>query len=160
MLNTLQYVPLVNGMLDFHRNMADDDWDDGPELAASQSYQNDNSGGRNFNDKGFRNGFGGGRGGGGGSRGGRGGDRDLGDGRRFGNSRGGWGNNDSGDGRRYGNSGGSWRENGSEPVVMTIESDLVGRIIGRGGSKIKELQDQSGTRIKVCMSSLVCRRVF
>jgi hypothetical protein len=34
-------------------------------------------------------------------------------------------------------------------LIVKVPSALVGRIIGRGGSKINELQDQSGARIKV-----------
>lgn len=34
-------------------------------------------------------------------------------------------------------------------LIVKVPSGIVGRIIGRGGSKINELQDQSGARIKV-----------
>lgn len=37
----------------------------------------------------------------------------------------------------------------SDSVTMNVESQYLGRIIGRGGSKINELQDESGARIKV-----------
>lgn len=36
---------------------------------------------------------------------------------------------------------------------MNIPSDAVGRIIGRGGAKIRELQEQTGTRISVRFQS-------
>jgi hypothetical protein len=34
-------------------------------------------------------------------------------------------------------------------LIVKVPSGIVGRIIGRGGSKINELQEQSGARIKV-----------
>lgn len=36
-----------------------------------------------------------------------------------------------------------------QSVVIKIDSNLVGKVIGRGGSKIRELQDNSGANIKV-----------
>jgi len=44
----------------------------------------------------------------------------------------------------YGRDGG-----GGEPLTMQIASNQVGRIIGRGGSRIRELQDDSGCRINI-----------
>lgn len=38
---------------------------------------------------------------------------------------------------------------GGEPLTMQIASNQVGRIIGRGGSRIRELQDDSGCRINI-----------
>uniref|UniRef100_A0A673C8N8 RNA helicase n=1 Tax=Sphaeramia orbicularis TaxID=375764 RepID=A0A673C8N8_9TELE len=38
---------------------------------------------------------------------------------------------------------------GFSPVTITVENASVGRIIGRGGAKIRELEEISGTRIKV-----------
>ncbi|XP_058507898.1 probable ATP-dependent RNA helicase DDX43 [Solea solea] len=37
----------------------------------------------------------------------------------------------------------------SPSVTLSVETTLIGRIIGRGGSKIRELQETSGARIKV-----------
>ncbi|KAM6082346.1 putative ATP-dependent RNA helicase DDX43 [Chlamydotis macqueenii] len=37
----------------------------------------------------------------------------------------------------------------AEPLSFRLDSALVGALIGRGGSKIKELEDSSGSRIKV-----------
>jgi len=45
----------------------------------------------------------------------------------------------------YGGRGGG----GGDSEVMQVESRNVGRIIGRGGSKIRELQDDSGAKIQV-----------
>lgn len=36
-----------------------------------------------------------------------------------------------------------------DALIIKVPSAVVGRIIGRGGSKINELQEQSGARIKV-----------
>eukprot|EP00105_Crassostrea_gigas_P010018 XP_011425160.1 PREDICTED: probable ATP-dependent RNA helicase DDX43 [Crassostrea gigas] len=60
-------------------------------------------------------------------------------------------------GGRGGSFGGGWssrnennEEHGTEnQSTMYVESSSVGRIIGKGGSKIRELQDNSGARIKV-----------
>ncbi|XP_035028391.2 probable ATP-dependent RNA helicase DDX43 [Hippoglossus stenolepis] len=35
------------------------------------------------------------------------------------------------------------------PVTLTVENTSVGRIIGRGGAKIRELEESSGARIKI-----------
>ncbi|CAH1101226.1 unnamed protein product [Psylliodes chrysocephalus] len=52
------------------------------------------------------------------------------------------------DGYRNSNSGGqNWRDDKFE--VMYVPSMKVGRVIGRGGSKINELQSESGARIQV-----------
>jgi len=93
--------------------------------------------------------FGGRRGGGfGGGRGGRGG----GFGRR--DDGGGWGRRDGGDGwgRRddYGDRDGGRRfGGGGDSETIFVESSEVGRIIGRGGSRIREMETDSGCRIKV-----------
>ncbi|XP_019743719.1 putative ATP-dependent RNA helicase DDX43 [Hippocampus comes] len=42
---------------------------------------------------------------------------------------------------------GSHRSN--SPVTITVENGLVGRIIGRGGAKKRELEENSGARIKI-----------
>ncbi|XP_034314075.2 probable ATP-dependent RNA helicase DDX43 [Magallana gigas] len=60
-------------------------------------------------------------------------------------------------GGRGGSFGGGWssrnennEEHGTEnQSTMYVESSSVGRIIGKGGAKIRELQDNSGARIKV-----------
>ncbi|XP_067277994.1 probable ATP-dependent RNA helicase DDX43 [Pseudorasbora parva] len=38
---------------------------------------------------------------------------------------------------------------GSSPVNLHVENSLVGRIIGRGGAKIRELEENSGASIKI-----------
>lgn len=40
-----------------------------------------------------------------------------------------------------------------EDMIMQVESSKVGKIIGRGGSKIRELQDSSGARINIDKNS-------
>uniref|UniRef100_A0A665TL19 RNA helicase n=1 Tax=Echeneis naucrates TaxID=173247 RepID=A0A665TL19_ECHNA len=37
----------------------------------------------------------------------------------------------------------------SLPVTVTVENALVGRVIGRGGAKIRELEESTGARIKI-----------
>lgn len=39
---------------------------------------------------------------------------------------------------------------GGEPLMFDIDTGDVGRIIGRGGSKIRDLEEETGCRIKVC----------
>jgi len=92
------------------------------------------------------------RGGGGGGRGGyggdRGGDRGYGGGRdSYGDRRGGGGGGGFGGGRGGGGGGGSFSDGPTETIY--VDSSEVGRIIGRGGSRIREMQDDSGCRIKV-----------
>ncbi|XP_047459440.1 probable ATP-dependent RNA helicase DDX43 [Mugil cephalus] len=41
------------------------------------------------------------------------------------------------------------RSGSSEPVAITVENVSVGRIIGRGGAKIRELEESTGARIKI-----------
>lgn len=98
--------------------------------------------------------FSGGRGGGGGGRGGYGGDRDRGygggrDGGRdsYGDRRGGGGG--YGGGGRGGGGGGGYGGDSGPTETVYVDSSEVGRIIGRGGSRIREMQDESGCRIKV-----------
>jgi len=98
----------------------------------------------------------GGRGGGGGGRGGyggdRGGDRYGGGGRdNYGDRRGGGGGGYGG-GRGGGGGfggGGYGGDSGGPTETIYVDSSEVGRIIGRGGSRIKEMQEDSGCRIKV-----------
>ncbi|XP_057705207.1 probable ATP-dependent RNA helicase DDX43 [Corythoichthys intestinalis] len=40
-------------------------------------------------------------------------------------------------------------EKSNPPVTVTVENGLVGRIIGRGGAKKRELEENSGARIKI-----------
>jgi len=96
---------------------------------------------------------GGGRGGGGGFGGGRrdddwggrrGGDRDGGYGRRDGGY---GGDRRGGGGGRGGGFGGGF--GGGETETIHVESSEVGRIIGRGGSRIREMEEGSQCRIKV-----------
>ncbi|TMS04246.1 putative ATP-dependent RNA helicase DDX43 [Larimichthys crocea] len=44
---------------------------------------------------------------------------------------------------------GEERSNCSQPVIVTVENASVGRIIGRGGAKVRELEESTGARIKV-----------
>ncbi|XP_013885154.1 putative ATP-dependent RNA helicase DDX43 isoform X3 [Austrofundulus limnaeus] len=37
----------------------------------------------------------------------------------------------------------------SAPVTMTVENASVGRVIGRGGAKVRELEESTGARIKI-----------
>jgi len=82
--------------------------------------------------------FGGGRGGGGG-----GGDRGYG-----GGGGGGYGGRQGGGGG-FGGGGGYGGDSGGPTETIYVDSSEVGRIIGRGGSTIREMQDGSGCRIKV-----------
>ncbi|XP_063297805.1 probable ATP-dependent RNA helicase DDX43 [Pelobates fuscus] len=43
----------------------------------------------------------------------------------------------------------TWKQGGSTPVCFRLDSSLVGMVIGRGGAKIKELEELSGARIKI-----------
>jgi len=47
----------------------------------------------------------------------------------------------------------SWGGDGGETLTMEVPSNQVGRIIGKGGSRIRELQDQSGCRINIDKNS-------
>ncbi|KAE8747204.1 hypothetical protein FOCC_FOCC006071 [Frankliniella occidentalis] len=100
-----------------------DDWDDGNAPASNTEWQDS-----------FR----------GRTRGGRGGARRN-DGNRNGNWRDRNNENDSQQSQGWGGQG----NGSSEATTMNVDSQYLGRIIGRGGSKINELQDQSGARIKV-----------
>ncbi|CAH2248897.1 probable ATP-dependent RNA helicase DDX43 [Pelobates cultripes] len=51
----------------------------------------------------------------------------------------------------------SWKQGGSTPLCFRLDSSLVGMVIGRGGAKIKELEELSGARIKVRRS--VCEKL-
>ncbi|XP_034008414.1 LOW QUALITY PROTEIN: probable ATP-dependent RNA helicase DDX43 [Trematomus bernacchii] len=44
---------------------------------------------------------------------------------------------------------GDEKSDSSQPVTFTVENGLVGRIIGKGGSKIRELEESTGARIKI-----------
>jgi hypothetical protein len=63
--------------------------------------------------------------------------------------------------RRQNRDGGDWQENTTggrndhgvgcgDRTEILIKACDVGRIIGRGGTKIRELQSESGARIQVC----------
>lgn len=52
-----------------------------------------------------------------------------------------------GGGRGGGSTGGNWDDSAS--TTLTINSSDVGRIIGKGGAKIRELESDSGAEIKV-----------
>ncbi|XP_059153330.1 uncharacterized protein LOC131939123 [Physella acuta] len=105
------------------------------------------------------NGGGGRRGGYGGGRGGRGGggygrrDDGGGWGRRERDSGDGWGRRDDYDRGSRGGGGGGGRgfggDGGGESETIYVESSEVGRIIGRGGSRIRDMEADSGCRIKV-----------
>ncbi|CAH2272454.1 probable ATP-dependent RNA helicase DDX43 [Pelobates cultripes] len=47
----------------------------------------------------------------------------------------------------------SWKQGGSTPLCFRLDSSLVGMVIGRGGAKIKELEELSGARIKIVNDS-------
>ncbi|CAL1547625.1 unnamed protein product [Lymnaea stagnalis] len=105
---------------------------------------------------GRRGGYGGGRGRGGSGGGGGGGygRRDEGWGRRDRDGGDGWGRRDDYD--RGGSRGGGGRggggfggDGGGESETIFVESSEVGRIIGRGGSRIRDMEADSGCRIKV-----------
>ncbi|XP_012283801.1 probable ATP-dependent RNA helicase DDX43 isoform X2 [Orussus abietinus] len=51
------------------------------------------------------------------------------------------------------NRGDNQREGRDEGLLMYVDSSKIGKIIGRGGTKIRELQDQSGARINIDRSS-------
>uniref|UniRef100_A0AAQ5X4N7 RNA helicase n=1 Tax=Amphiprion ocellaris TaxID=80972 RepID=A0AAQ5X4N7_AMPOC len=65
--------------------------------------------------------------------------------------------NDSGEGsqsKRWRNGGqrqtfDNFKLDSSRPVTFTVDSAVIGRIIGRGGAKIRELEDSTGARIKI-----------
>ncbi|XP_030628294.1 putative ATP-dependent RNA helicase DDX43 [Chanos chanos] len=44
---------------------------------------------------------------------------------------------------------GGKRTGSSSPVSLTVENSSIGRVIGRGGAKIRELEENSGTKIKI-----------
>ncbi|XP_032408961.1 putative ATP-dependent RNA helicase DDX43 [Xiphophorus hellerii] len=44
---------------------------------------------------------------------------------------------------------GSEMSDGSQPLTFKVENMSIGRIIGRGGAKIRELEESSGARIKI-----------
>ncbi|KAL0964425.1 hypothetical protein UPYG_G00323670 [Umbra pygmaea] len=74
-----------------------------------------------------------------------------------------WGHNDGGYGQGFSPSGGvdtgkrgrggrggvMDRAGSTLPVTFTVENASVGRVIGRGGAKIRELEETSGARIKI-----------
>ena len=96
----------------------------------------------------------GGRGGGGGGRGGYGGDRYGGGGGGQDNygDRSGGGGGGYGGGRGAGGGfggGGYGGDSGGPTETIYVDSSEVGRIICRGGSRIKEMQEENGCRIKV-----------
>jgi len=48
----------------------------------------------------------------------------------------------------------SWGgDGGGDTITMEVPGNQVGRIIGKGGSRIRELQDQSGCRINIDKNS-------
>jgi predicted RNA-binding protein YlqC (UPF0109 family) len=105
----------------------------------------------------FGGGGGGRQGGFGGSRGRSGGGygrRDDGDswGRRDREGGDGWGRRDDYDRGNSGRGGGGGRggySDGGDTETIFVESSEVGKIIGRGGSRIKDMEADSGCRIKV-----------
>jgi len=52
-------------------------------------------------------------------------------------------------GGNYGRGGGGGERNGGDSTVMKVDSASVGRIIGKGGSKIRQLEQDSQARIKI-----------
>ncbi|XP_063046994.1 probable ATP-dependent RNA helicase DDX43 isoform X2 [Engraulis encrasicolus] len=51
--------------------------------------------------------------------------------------------------RRARGGGQSNREDSGSPMVFNLDCSVVGRVIGKGGSKIREIQDASGARVKI-----------
>lgn len=47
-------------------------------------------------------------------------------------------------------------EGHDEPLVIWIDTHKIGKLIGKGGSKIKELQERSNTKITVSCTKLSC----
>jgi len=43
-----------------------------------------------------------------------------------------------------------WGDSGGSSQRIDVPNSYIGRIIGRGGSRIRELQDDSGARINIC----------
>ena len=72
---------------------------------------------------------------------------DFGGGRGGGGGGGGYGGRGGGGG--YGGGGGGGYGGGGDLVEMEVPSSSVGKIIGKGGSKIRDLQETSGARIKI-----------
>jgi len=66
----------------------------------------------------------------------------------YGGGQGGYGGGFGGQ-QRGGYGGGGGGGGFEQSLEMSVPSSSVGRIIGKGGSKIRELQDQSGARIKI-----------
>lgn len=63
-----------------------------------------------------------------------------------------YGGGGSGRGRGRGGGGGGGGDGDrsrSSPITLNVDNTLVGRIIGRGGAKIRELQESSGASIKI-----------
>ncbi|XP_063347835.1 probable ATP-dependent RNA helicase DDX43 [Pelmatolapia mariae] len=56
-----------------------------------------------------------------------------------------WGGDRGGPGRQTTFS----KEESSRPLTITVETTSIGRVIGRGGATIRELQESSGARIKI-----------
>lgn len=137
--------------------MSDDGWDSGGESkqAVNPYYSNPSNGSsatRGMRGRGFWGG------GGGGQRQDR-SDidgrnwRDQGGNRNQNEGRGGRGNyRGRGGNQRGGNSGGFNRADNrdeNDVIVITVDSSNIGRIIGKGGAKIRELENDSGATIKV-----------
>ncbi|KAM6956548.1 putative ATP-dependent RNA helicase DDX43 [Aplochiton taeniatus] len=59
------------------------------------------------------------------------------------------GDREFGPGVGGGRSGGNNRSDSTPPVTFNIENSLIGRVIGRGGTKIRELEETTGARIKI-----------
>lgn len=111
----------------FSAGIMSDDWDEGPqETGSSNGGWQDSFSGR--------------------TRGGRGRGQ-----RNDGGNRNNWRNRDD-QSNNDGNPGwGRGRDQGasSESTTIDVDSQYLGRIIGKGGSKIRELESESGARIKV-----------
>ncbi|MEQ2247228.1 hypothetical protein ILYODFUR_007208 [Ilyodon furcidens] len=58
--------------------------------------------------------------------------------------------------RRCGNE----MSDGSRPLIFKVENLSIGRIIGRGGAKIRELEESSGGRIKASSNSVPSKLVM
>lgn len=140
--------------------MADDGWDSGGESSRpppvhSATFSRGGGGqGRGYNQSGGGGRWNDRRNDGDTSLRGQGGGRDSNDGGRRFNDGGGRFNDGGGfRGRGRGRGGGSYgrgnRDEGTSTTSLYINSSDVGRIIGKGGSKIRELENDSGAEIKV-----------
>lgn len=58
-----------------------------------------------------------------------------------------FGNKESNNSKRY--SSGGYRQRSYLSETMDLDKNLIGRVIGKGGANIRELQEKTGTRMKI-----------